>query len=301
MGSSIKHISRWRPVSRFPSLFRGATGWSPSTRRMHTFRSRCIRTTVASCSSWWTGWSTSFGRFVLASPQLRRPSPGSWLLSHSFSIVWRSGCTITSTIGSFLPRPHQEALQARDTVLSLCCRVWIVINPQKSVLDRCQTVIYLGMVIISPSLRAFPSPERVVTLLAQIEEFLSSRGQSVVSWQSFLGRLSLCHLVPSSPLRMRSLELFVRQQWDSLDESVVIQWSPEVPFDLAWWSDASGVSLLPLQPDVLFWSDASDQGWGRTTSIGLFRASGLRRRSATPSTSGSCERFAWGCATSLLC
>ena len=112
-----------------------------------------------------------------------------------------------------LASPHQETLQARDTVLSLCRRLGIVINPQKSVLNPCQMVTYLGMVIASPSLRAFPSPEWIVTLLAQIAEFLSSRGQSVVARQSLLRCLSsLCRLVPSGRLCMRSLHLLLRQQ-----------------------------------------------------------------------------------------
>ena len=61
-----------------------------------------------------------------------------------------------------LASSHQEALQVRDTVLSLCHRLGIVVNPQKSVLEPYQTATYLGMVIVSPTLRAFPSPERVV-------------------------------------------------------------------------------------------------------------------------------------------
>ena len=70
----------------------------------------------------------------------------------------------------------------------------------------------------------------------------------------------------SGRLHMRSFQLLLRQQWDFVDEPVILQWSPEVASDLAWWSYAahllSGVSLVPLQLDVLFWSDASDQGWG---------------------------------------
>ena len=184
-------------------------------------------------------------------------------------ILHRMGIRLLRYLNDWLllASSHQETLQARDTILSLCHRLGIVISPQKSVLEPCQTATYLGMVIVSPSLRAFPSPERVATLLAQIEEFLSSRGQSMVSWRSLLGCLSsLCHLVPSGRLRMRSLQLLLHQQWDFVDESVVLQVSQEIASDFAWWSDAnhllSGVSLVPFQPDVLFWSNASDQGGG---------------------------------------
>ena len=65
---------------------------------------------------------------------------------------------------------------------------------------------------------------------------------------------------------MRSLQLFLRQQWDFIDKSVVLSWSPEVELGLAWWSDAShllwGVPLLFPELDILFWFDASDHDWG---------------------------------------
>ena len=44
-----------------------------------------------------------------------------------------------------------------------------------------QTATYLGIVIMSHSLRAFPSPARVLTLLTQITEFLSYKWQNVVA------------------------------------------------------------------------------------------------------------------------
>ena len=89
----------------------------------------------------------------------------------------------------------------------------------------------------------------------------------MLSWQCLLGRLaSLCHLVPGGRLWMRSLQLCLRERWDFADKEVVVSWTPEIESDLRWWSDArhllSGVSFLVSQPDLLFWSNASDQSWG---------------------------------------
>ena len=96
-----------------------------------------------------------------------------------------------------------EALWARDKVRALCCQLGIVINLEKSFLHLTQTATYLRMVIVSPSLRAFPSREKVSTLLTQLTEFLSCRRQNVVSWRCLLGHLSsLCHPVPGGFLRM---------------------------------------------------------------------------------------------------
>ena len=84
---------------------------------------------------------------------------------------------------------------------------------------------------------------------------------------SLLGRLSsLCLLVPEGRLRVRSLQLVLRASWDFQDESVSIAWTPSILDNLQWWSNErnllAGVLLEPLTPDLLFWSDDSNQGWG---------------------------------------
>ena len=58
-------------------------------------------------------------------------------------------------------------------------------------------------------------------------------------------------------LRMRSLQLELRRRLDFLDESVVLSWTPEIERDLEWWYDTDH---LLQHPDLLFWSDALDQG-----------------------------------------
>ena len=106
-----------------------------------------------------------------------------------------------------------------------------------------------------------------LSTVLQIKDTLSYDRQSVVLWRSLLGRLSsLCHPVPGDRLRMRSLQLVLRASWDFLDEPVSVAWTPSVQQDLQWWSDEhnllAGMPLEPLTPDLLFLSDASDQGWG---------------------------------------
>ena len=159
-----------------------------------------------------------------------------------------------------------NALWARDMVLALCCDLQILVNLAKSRLVPARSATYLGMTIVSPTLRAFPSQERVLALLTQLNKFLSYRRQSVVSWRSLLGHLSsLCLLVPGGRLRMRSLQLVLRSNWDFVDESVEVEWPPSNLENLLWWSDLShhlqGVSLEGDYPDFLFWSDVLDQGW----------------------------------------
>ena len=76
---------------------------------------------------------------------------------------------------------------------------------------------------------------------------------------------SMIQLVPGGRLRMRSLQLTLRRQWDQIDQSQLVEWSPMIQDDLSWWLDHDrlvlGVSLEQVSPQLELWSDASDVGW----------------------------------------
>ena len=65
---------------------------------------------------------------------------------------------------------------------------------------------------------------------------------------------------------MRSLQLCLHQSWDRVDQLTPVTWSPECLRDLQWWLHlprlSQGVSFRQVSPDLDFWSDASDVGWG---------------------------------------
>ena len=76
---------------------------------------------------------------------------------------------------------------------------------------------------------------------------------------------------------MRLLQLCLKDQWDFLDDQFQVSWSPLCREDLLWWSRVvqlrEGVSLSIPAPDISFFSDASDVGWGAL--VGEHHASGL--------------------------
>ena len=76
---------------------------------------------------------------------------------------------------------------------------------------------------------------------------------------------------------MRSLQLCLHRSWDRGDQSIRIPWSPDCLRDLRWWLDlprqSLGVFLAQVSPDLDFWSDASDVGWG--AHLGSLTTSGL--------------------------
>ena len=143
--------------------------WPPSISGKRTFQCRFILLLVpffASCS---VTRSTSSRLCALASPRLRRSSPGSWLLFQLYSILWVSVCVDTSTPGwSSLPL---RSLSSRFFCLSSDF-VTIVIHPRYSTLVPSQVVQYLWVVIDSTSFRASPSVARISRLQSTAAVFL---------------------------------------------------------------------------------------------------------------------------------
>ena len=162
---------------------------------------------------------------------------------------------------------RESLLRDLQNVLRLCHELGIVVNPQKSNLVPSQVVQYLGVIIDTTSFRASPSQECISKLQSTAEEFRSSASPPACLWLSLLGVLSsLAHLVPGGRLRMRSLQLCLHRSWDRLDLESPVSVSAECLRDLQWWLHlprlSLGMSLCQVSPDLHFWSDASDVGWG---------------------------------------
>ena len=101
----------------------------------------------------------------------------------------------------------------------------------------------------------------------QPQGFQSCASPPASLWLSLLGVLaSLAHLVPGGRLGMRFLQLCLHRSWDRQDLEDPVYASMECLSDLQWWLHlprlSLGVSLCQVSPDLPFWSDASDVGWG---------------------------------------
>ena len=169
-------------------------------------------------------------------------------------------------------------LQSRDRLLAVCTELGIQVNLTKSSLIPSQSIVYLGMEILSLPFIARPTPTRADNLIRLIEEFLSTSSPPAFLWRRLLGHLSsLILLVPGGMIRMRLLQLCLKDQWDFLDDQFQVSWSLLCRENLLWWSKQvrlrEGVSLSLPAPDISFFSDASDVGWGAL--VGEHHASGL--------------------------
>ena len=170
-----------------------------------------------------------------------------------------------------LASSQEEACLARDQVLSLCQELGIVVNLEKLTLTPSRQITYLGISIDSQTFRASATPSRIEKFFSIAEEFLSSKLQSVKFWRFLLGHLaSLTRLVPNGQLRMRALQLALSRGWDFRDEEILVPWDLPSRDDLRWWCTEGpleeGISLALRSPDRMFWSNASNLGWGATVA-----------------------------------
>ena len=123
---------------------------------------------------------------------------------------------------------------------------------------------FLGVDILTPLLKAFPTRSRIDHLLSLLQAFLASQRPTAKVWLCLLGHMaSLIHLVPGAQLRMRSLQFRLRSQWSraTQDNSVRVGWTPDNLPDLHWWMSESnllaGKDLRDVSPDFLLYTDAS--------------------------------------------
>ena len=170
------------------------------------------------------------------------------------------------------------SLQAWDRLLQVCEELGLQVNFRKLSLIPSQDMTYLDMQIQSVRFIAKPTATRVENLLKIIEEFLSSLGPPAALWRRLLGHpSSLTLLVKGGMFRMRSLHIRLRSRWAFRDELLRIPWDPLCQEDLLWWSWAiqkrEGVDLSLPVPDLDFYSDVSDFGWGAV--IGEHQVSGV--------------------------
>ena len=277
-----KTSGSWRPVIDLSLLNRFV---DVSHFRMETIQSVLL-------SVWQGDWMASIDLRVPVHPESRRflrfvahgrtyqfkalcfglstaPQVFTWVMAPVSAILHSLGIRMRRYLDKWLVQASSwEALfQDLGVVLSLCRELGIVINPEKSNFSPSQVVQYLGVVIDARTFMASPSPDRVSRLRSTSGEFLCSAAPPASLWQSLLGMLSsLSHLVPGGRLRMRSLQICLHRSWDRLDPSAPVPWSLDCLRDLRWWLRGDrlscGVSLYQVSPDLDFWSDASDVGWG---------------------------------------
>ena len=164
---------------------------------------------------------------------------------------------------------QQQLLEDREWFLSMCLHLGLRINFPKSSLIPSQCSTYLGMIIDTLQERVFPATPRIERFLQHIIHFRDQEAPPAWEWLRLLGHMaSLEKLVPFGRSHMRSLQYQLKLHWRQNRDSRFSQipLSADVLVDLIWWVDPSNLLVgIPLEsppPDLLMYTDASQQGWG---------------------------------------
>ena len=157
-------------------------------------------------------------------------------------------------------------IQARDRLLHLCEELGLQVNHRKSSLVPSQDMTYLGMQILSvrfvakPTDKGSESPQynRGISIVPEppSSSLATSSGPPFVPYSSSEGWDAANAIVPASS--QAQVELPRRLSSHSLGSSVPGGSSMVVLGD----SYREGVDLSLPVPDLSFYSDASDVGWG---------------------------------------
>ena len=167
------------------------------------------------------------------------------------------------------PGTHQEAHEQTSWLRSLCQKLGLVINLEKSDLIPSQVSTYLGIELDTSVGLARPSHKRLTNWLSVAEGFTAQHSPPAVQWLQVLGHLvSLEKLVPYGRIRIRPIQWQLRLQWSQSREKS----SKLIPLDLQsrlailWWTNTDnlgrGVPLGTINVEYYLYTDSSTQGWG---------------------------------------
>ena len=167
------------------------------------------------------------------------------------------------------PGTHQEAHEQTSWLRSLCQKLGLVLNLEKSDLIPSQVSTYLGIELDTSVGLARPSHKRLTNWLSVAEGFTAQQSPPAVQWLQVLGHLvSLEKLVPYGRIRIRPIQWQLRLQWSQSKEKS----SKPIPLDLQsrlailWWTNRDnlrrGVPLGNIDVEYYLYSDSSTQGWG---------------------------------------
>lgn len=160
-------------------------------------------------------------------------------------------------------------LKHLDLTVGILRFLGFLLNEKKSVFTPSQVIEFLGTVINS-NLLSFSLPLSKVTKVTQLcEKALRAQRLSLRQLASILGNFSWAiPTVPFAKAHFRNLQRFYisesRKCNGDLNQVVVLPSTAEM--DLEWWHSNlplfNGKAMMPDEPDMVIYSDASLKGWG---------------------------------------
>ncbi|XP_068212533.1 uncharacterized protein [Palaemon carinicauda] len=189
-------------------------------------------------------------------------------LRDSLSLGTRTGHPPDSVPGRLVVAFRLKVSTEGTKLLQFCNLLGITINLEKFELIPFTRMTYLRMVLDSRLAKAFPSAERLDNLNQILWPFLSGQPRRAKDWQRLIGHLvSLEKLVPQGRLKLRGVQWNQKEAWNQRDSPhKVVPVTTETKEVLGWWIDTSntlkGMPFVADPPEMLFFTDASKEGWG---------------------------------------
>ena len=156
-----------------------------------------------------------------------------------------------------------------NCILYILRSLGFLFNEKKSILAPSQEIEFLGLVIDSVSL-SFSLPTVKVDKVIQLcEKALRAERISLRDLASLLGNFSWAiPTVPFAQAHYRILQRFFIFESRKFNNNLnkVVSLPPFAKKDIEWWisnlRSFNGKKMIPVEPDVVIFSDASLTGWG---------------------------------------
>jgi hypothetical protein len=174
---------------------------------------------------------------------------------------------------------RQELVRQVPVLLEIFNYLGFLRNEAKSDLVPSQRFTFLGILYDLLLALAMIPEDRWLKLKTTISTILKDRHNPARNWCVALGILtSVQDLVCLGKLHLRRLQIHLNHHWEPRnDMSVQIPMSEECVAQFQWWLEESnvmrGMSILPFNPSINLFTDASTTGWG--AHVGETLLSGL--------------------------
>jgi hypothetical protein len=169
-----------------------------------------------------------------------------------------------------LAQSRGELIAHRDLILGHLKCLGLTINVSKSKLSPCQSVIFLGIVLDSVSMRARLTPERALSVRALASSFRERESAPLKKFQKLLGLMAAASpVLRMGLLRMRPLQHWLKRRvpthaWQSGSLRIRVNHGclrTLVPWRAQDWYQ-EGVTMGTISRRKVVFTDASNLGWG---------------------------------------
>ena len=168
-----------------------------------------------------------------------------------------------------LMNQHAETLiMERNTCLWLLTHLGMLINWEKSILEPCQNLDYLGFVVDSLRLTLSLPPEKVAKIKKACQNLLKKDTVVVRDLAKLIGQMtaSLLAVLPA-PLHYRHLQMLrTKGLLKNQNYEACVQLDQTCRNELRWWLHHlelwNGKTFITPCPDMTIQSDSSKVAWG---------------------------------------